>query len=159
MAMYFGGKSANLKACLATGLGLIILGTSALVAAMGHLEPKIPPVAAEDKQAGEEKKPLQKVGSSNPLSGNAEAIEIGQRLYFTWCVQCHGVKADGRSRFGEYAGDLTKFWRGYKEFVQIVKNGRPGRQMPPWKEVLDDENVAKIGAYLETRAVEGANWK
>src|SRR5215831_6308680 len=157
MVKYFGGGSLKLKACLATGLGLVILSSSALVAAMGHLEPKIPPVVAADTQAGEEHK--QKVESSNPLSGNAEAIEIGQRLYFTWCVQCHGPKANGESRFGKYAGDLTKFWRGYKEFVQIVKNGRPGRQMPPWKEVLDDENIAKIGAFLETRAVEGANWK
>jgi mono/diheme cytochrome c family protein len=31
--------------------------------------------------------------------------------------------------------------------------------MPPWKDVLDDDNIAKIGAYLETRALEGANWK
>ena len=56
-------------------------------------------------------------------------------------------------------GDLTEFWRGYKEFVVIVKNGRAQKQMPPWKDVLDDDNIAKIGAYLETLAVEGANWQ
>jgi mono/diheme cytochrome c family protein len=31
--------------------------------------------------------------------------------------------------------------------------------MPPWKEVLDDDNIAKIGAYLETLAQEGASWQ
>src|SRR5690348_1247836 len=101
--------------------GVVMLAVSVDAAAGGgQVAQKISPVAAADTPAEEEKKPLQKVESSNPLSGNAEAIEIGQRLYFTWCVQCHGVKADGRSRFGEYAGDLTKFWRAYKEFVQIV---------------------------------------
>ena len=103
--------------------------------------------------------PSVKVPSSNPLSGDPEAIDLGKRLYFTWCVQCHGPKANGESRFGKYAGNLTTFWRGYKEFVVIVKNGRTAKQMPPWKDVLDDDNIAKIGAYLETRAQEGANWK
>lgn len=115
------------------------------------------PVAAGDTAT--EQKVAVKVPSSNPLSGDAEAIELGTKLYFTWCVQCHGHKADGESRFGKYAGDLTKFWRGYKEFVVIVKNGRPDKMMPPWKDVLDEDNIAKIGAFLETRAQEGANWK
>lgn len=99
------------------------------------------------------------VVSSNPLSGDPEAIDLGKRLYFTWCVQCHGYKANGESRFGEYAGDLTKYWRGYDEFIVIVKEGRPKKMMPPWKEVLDVDAINKIGAYLETLAVEGANWQ
>lgn len=120
----------------------------------GKLEPKL-----TTAQAAEQQESHGKVPSSNPLSGDAEAIDLGKRLYFTWCVQCHGPHANGESRFGKYAGDLTKFWRGYPEFVVIVKNGRVGRQMPPWKEVLDDDNIAKIGAYLETLAQEGANWQ
>lgn len=115
------------------------------------------PVAAEETATA--KASAGKVPSANPLSGDPEAIELGTRLYFTWCVQCHGHKANGESRFGKYAGDLTKFWRGYKEFVQIVKNGRPDKMMPPWKDVLDEDNIAKIGAFLETRAEEGANWQ
>ena len=63
------------------------------------------------------------------------------------------------SRFGKYAADLRVFWRGYGEFVTIVKNGRVDRQMPPWKEVLDDAKIAQLGAFLETLAEEGANWK
>ena len=120
----------------------------------GKLEPKLTTAQTAEAQGA-----APKIASSNPLSGDPEAIDLGKRLYFTWCVQCHGPKANGESRFGKYAGDLTHFWRGYPEFVVIVKNGRPGKQMPPWKEVLDDDNIAKVGAYLETLAVEGANWK
>jgi len=108
----------------------------------------------------EELKPGQTVPSSNPLSGDAEAIALGKRLYFTWCSPCHGAKADGETpRFGKYGANLTTFFRGYKEFVVIVKEGRPGKQMPPWKTVLDDDNIAKIGAYLETLAQPNANWR
>ena len=143
---------------LAASIGVV---GSGVVSAMGQLEPKLQIAGAEDQPAppSEEPKPAVKVPSSNPLSGDPEAIDLGKRLYFTWCVQCHGPKANGESRFGKYAGNLTVFWRGYKEFVVIVKDGRTGRQMPPWKAVLDDDNIAKIGAYLETLAVEGANWK
>jgi cytochrome c553 len=97
--------------------------------------------------------------SSNPMSGNQEAIDAGRKLYGMWCLQCHGPAADGVSRFGKYAGDLRVFWRGYREFVVIVKDGRTQKQMPPWKEVLDDTKIAQIGAYLETLALDGANWK
>jgi cytochrome c oxidase cbb3-type subunit 3 len=122
--------------------------------AMGNKEPKL---AAADAQTAPA--PGKKVPSANPLSGDPEAIELGKQLYFTWCVQCHGHKANGESRFGKYAGDLTHFWRGYKEFVVIVKNGRVDKMMPPWKDVLDEDNINKVGAFLETLAEEGANWK
>jgi mono/diheme cytochrome c family protein len=137
--------------CIAA-LGMSRLGLAAETEA-GKPEPK-PGAQTDEAQSSHVK-----VASSNPLSGDPEAINLGKRLFFTWCVQCHGPKANGESRFGKYAGDLTKFWRGYPEFVVIVKNGRVKNQMPPWKEVLDDDNIAKIGAYLETLAVEGANWK
>lgn len=126
---------------------------SGILAAMepGKLEPKIATADANNVTV--------KVDSSNPLSGDLEAIDLGQRLYFTWCVQCHGRNADGESRFGKYAGNLTKFWRGYPEFVKIVTNGRLKKRMPAWNEVLDEDAISKVGAYLETLAKEGANWK
>jgi cytochrome c oxidase cbb3-type subunit III len=111
------------------------------------------------QQPSAEKQATAAVPSSNPQSGKPEAIDAGRKLYGTWCQQCHGPKADGVSRFGNYAGDLRAFWRGYREFVTIVKDGRTQKQMPPWKEVLDDAKIAQIGAYLETLAIEGANWK
>jgi quinohemoprotein ethanol dehydrogenase len=109
------------------------------------------PVAAQQQTAA--------VPSDNPLSGDPAAIEAGRRLYNTWCSQCHGGKANGESRFGKYAADLTKFSKGYTEFTIAVVEGRPDKQMPPWDGVLDGEQISQIGAYLETLAVEGANWE
>jgi hypothetical protein len=31
--------------------------------------------------------------------------------------------------------------------------------MPAWGGVLKDDDIYRIGAYLETLAMEGANWK
>lgn len=93
--------------------------------------------------------------SSNPLSGDPESIELGKQLFVTWCAQCHGTDARG----GKYGANLQIFPRGYREFLATAKNGRPGKQMPPWKDTLDDEALNKIGAYLETLAQPGANWK
>ncbi len=123
----------------------------------GKKEPVLP--AATDSPSSATAEPSAHVPSSNPMSGQPEAVEAGRKLYFMWCVQCHGPKADGVSRFGQYAADLRKFWRGYREFVTIVTKGRPERQMPPWKEVLDEPKISQVGAYLETLAIEDANWR
>lgn len=97
--------------------------------------------------------------SDNPVLGDPEAIKKGRRLFNTWCTQCHGGKADGVSRFGKYAADLRKFKKGYSEFVGIVAAGIPENQMPPWYKVLDGDQIAQVGSYLETLAIEGANWR
>ena len=61
------------------------------------------------------------------------------------------------------AADLRVFNKGFGKFVEIVKNGRdvPARtaKMPPWGGVLSDQQIYQIGAYVETLAKEGANWK
>ena len=103
--------------------------------------------------------PTIEVKSDNPLSGDAEAIESGRKIYNTFCSQCHGPKADGVApRFGDYAADLRMFDKGYFEFVGIVVEGIVDKQMPPWGEYLDGDQISAIGAYLETLAIEGAKW-
>lgn len=130
---------------LRNGLKLALFSAAVAMAATGSTGP-----AAAQRAA---------VASDNPLSGDPEAIETGRRLYNTWCAQCHGGKADGESRFGKYAADLTKFSKGYTDFMTTVVAGRPDRQMPPWDGVLDGEQISQIGAYLETLAADGANWE
>ena len=147
----------RLASIVIVSVAVLGLSRAASLAAMeqGKLEPKIATAETEPAKDG-----AVKIPSGNPLSGDPDAIQLGKQLYFNWCVQCHGPKADGDSpRFGKYAGNLTKFWRGYKEFLNTVKNGRPGKQMPPWGQFMDDDTIAKLGAYLETLAVEGANWQ
>jgi mono/diheme cytochrome c family protein len=99
------------------------------------------------------------IPSSNPFHNNKEAIKEGAAIYYKYCIPCHGPEADGSSVFGKLGADLRVFWRGYAEFIAIVTAGRAEKGMPPWGKFLDGVQVAKIGAYLETLAKPGANWK
>ena len=99
-----------------------------------------------------------KVTSSNPLSGDDQAIQEGKTLYRAVCVVCHGMRANGRGRGIAGASNLRKFKRGYTLYVDIVKKGK--KKMPPYGggRVLSDSEIDQIGAYLETLAVRGAVW-
>lgn len=104
----------------------------------------------------------QQVPEVNPFAGDAKAIREGRSWYRNVCANCHGGRADGQGERGTGA-DLRKFNRGFRAFVEIVMNGRQvqGRiqGMPAWRGVLPDDDVYRIAAYLETLALEGANWK
>jgi mono/diheme cytochrome c family protein len=102
------------------------------------------------------------VPATNPLSGNEAAIAEGRSWFRAVCGNCHGPNADGMGDRGAGA-DLRVFNKGFRKFVETVKNGRdvPNRmaKMPPWGGVLSDQQIYQIGAYLETLAKDGANWK
>ncbi len=98
--------------------------------------------------------------SSNPLSGDEAAIRDGKSLFRGICAVCHGRNADGKGERGQGA-DLRKFKRGFTRYLEITQNGKDtGRtqKMPAWGKVLPEEDLIKIGAFLETLAIEGANW-
>lgn len=135
-----------------TGRALVAAAALVLSAATAHAVS-----SKQDDAKGDP--PTIEVKSDNPVSGNAEAIAQGRKLYNTFCAQCHGPKADGVApRFGEYAADLRVFDKGYFEFVGIVVEGIVDKQMPPWGEYFDGDQISAIGAYLETLAIEGARW-
>jgi mono/diheme cytochrome c family protein len=104
----------------------------------------------------------EEVPDVNPFSGNEKAVREGRSWYRGVCASCHGGKADGAGERGTGA-DLRKLQLGFKGFVHVVLDGRQvaGRTMamPAWRGVLKNEDIYKIGAYLETLAVDGANWK
>jgi mono/diheme cytochrome c family protein len=99
------------------------------------------------------------IPSSNPFSNDKEAIKEGAKIYFKFCISCHGPAADGMSVFGKLGADLRIYALGYAQFIVIATQGRPDKGMPPWGKYLDGVQLAKIGAYLETLAMPGANWK
>jgi mono/diheme cytochrome c family protein len=101
------------------------------------------------------------IPDSNPFSGDAKAIKSGKGWFRNTCTPCHGGRADGMGDMGTGA-DLRKLKIGFKRFHETVKNGRKvqGRaQFMPSFSFLDDKTIFEIGAYLETLAIEGANWK
>jgi cytochrome c-550 PedF len=107
---------------------------------------------------------------SNPYRSNAEAIKIGASGYNQNCARCHGLEAIS----GGIAPNLRKLdadCMGLKDakkkdaciaemdnyFVQTVRRGRTRNgavYMPPYEDILQQEAVWAIKAYLETRREE-----
>ncbi len=104
---------------------------------------------------------------TNPYRENAEAVKVGASGYNQNCARCHGLEAIS----GGIAPDLRKLdgdCLGLKEakkkdaciaemdnyFAQTVRRGRTRNgavYMPPYEDILQQEAVWAIKAYLETR--------
>lgn len=85
------------------------------------------------------------------------AVERGSQVYFTYCVSCHGVNADGQGRRAAKLSvaptDLThRQSPAFNAELMIRKGGEAlGRSsaMPPWEDELSHENIKDVMAYLE----------
>lgn len=88
----------------------------------------------------------------------SEAVEQGAKVYFTYCVSCHGVRGDGNGRRAAklQARPADLRWRyvpdGY--IATIIREGGEalGRSssMPPWQDELSAENIQDLLAYLNS---------
>jgi mono/diheme cytochrome c family protein len=72
-------------------------------------------------------------------------IEAGATIYGNYCSNCHG---DGlRNASGGATFDLRRLRASdHDRFVNSVLNGKS--QMPPWRDVLDTEQIESIWAYI-----------
>ena len=95
----------------------------------------------------------------NPYSGDEVAIAVGSSAYNSNCARCHGLEAVS----GGITPDLRKLndmtdWESVAEvnewYLQRVREGAVvnGRYlMPPFEQILNQEAIWAIKAYLETR--------
>ena len=79
---------------------------------------------------------------SSPLSPDLRAA---RSTYLTQCSQCHGTDAKGTAA----APNLQAFKGTEDDFVRIVRNGRAGTAMTPWKGLISDDDIRVIGRYIK----------
>jgi len=98
--------------------------------------------------------PVEFAGKTNPLGADA-SIE-GAKVFKSNCETCHGPQGRGDGPIGEaldpkpqnlaklqtVAGDDYLFWR--------ITEGRPGTSMPPWKNILTEEQIWQVVAFVRT---------
>jgi mono/diheme cytochrome c family protein len=76
---------------------------------------------------------------------NAENAAKGESAYGDFCLTCHGERL--RNPGGGTSFDLRRLRpEDYARFVNAVLNGK--NTMPPWRGVLDQEQVDAIWAYI-----------
>jgi cytochrome c55X len=94
----------------------------------------IPAAAAQQQQAA---------------NGPAELAQVqhGKRLYADHCSHCHGFNMVSA---GDVTFDLRTFPHDQRErFFDSVTNGKDNR-MPPWGDVLTQDEIADIWSYVCT---------
>lgn len=74
-------------------------------------------------------------------------IDKGKVSYAEKCSHCHGR---GMLTPGTVAPDLRKFPDDKERFFSVVKLGK-NNKMPPWGDVLNDEEIAELWAYTSSQ--------
>ena len=98
--------------------------------------------------------PSEFAGKTNPLG--ADAATEGAKIFKSNCETCHGIQGHGDGPIGEaldpkpmnlaelqtVAADDYLLWR--------ITEGRPGTSMPPWKNILTEEQIWQVVAFVRT---------
>jgi putative heme-binding domain-containing protein len=88
--------------------------------------------------------------ATNPLAGDADAIQSGMGMFRSRCADCHGMDARGVR-----GPDLTQVWASGRTdagLFRTLRRGVPGTEMPSVGPRTSDDEVWKMLAYLKTIA-------
>ena len=81
------------------------------------------------------------------LSTDKEAMKTGERLFINYCNTCHGSDARGSAGFPNLR-DTDWLYGGEPETIKTtIMHGRNG-MMPPWKDVLSQEDTVNVVDYV-----------
>ncbi|MBN2161712.1 MAG: c-type cytochrome [Pontiellaceae bacterium] len=96
--------------------------------------------------------------------GFERQASAGQQLFENYCVSCHGEKLDGRgpvsAMLDPLPRDLTRhqFVASYEErFKTSIKDGVKGTAMPPWKDILTDDQIDALLGYIESKSADASD--
>ncbi len=107
---------------------------------------------AEMATAAEQYDPLYEQYVNQPIpeiATNEEALDIGKRLYATYCTTCHGADARGVRGFPNLR-DHDWLWGGAPEQIQAsITQGRSGL-MPAWNQLLETEQIFNVSQYVRS---------
>jgi mono/diheme cytochrome c family protein len=80
-----------------------------------------------------------------PSTSAEQQAAKGETIYSDYCWTCHGERL--RNPGGGTSFDLRRLRpEDYSRFVNSVLNGK--NTMPPWRGVLDAEQIDSIWAYI-----------
>ncbi len=104
-------------------------------------------------------------GSAPAAVGNAES---GQEIYAKRCIWCHGEEGDGAGAAAERlnppprdftSGQYKIKTTGFDDMVpndsdifRMIRDGMPGTAMPGWHDVLSEQDMTDLVAYIKVFA-------
>lgn len=121
----------------------------------GHASDSVMPAFSEFNDA-EVLSLIQYLKSLDYVDANAES---GDRIYSTYCASCHGDDLKGRGDnyrlLDPYPRNLSRnqFVASYSgRFFDSIADGIKGTAMPPWKDVLSDDQIGAVINYIAERS-------
>src|SRR5215208_4563898 len=98
-------------------------------------------------------------GGLKDLTATAPEHDVvsGRIIYSTICIRCHGIdgKGEGQMKFTPPVADLTSPEVQSKLDARLFKSvhdGRANTAMGAWREVLSDDEIWDVLAYVRTLA-------
>ncbi len=86
------------------------------------------------------------------LAKDPAAMATGQRLFLTYCAQCHGSDAGGSRGFPKLSSQNPKNWLygdAGATLTQTITDGREG-MMPPMVAAIGQANVSAVANYVRS---------
>jgi cytochrome c oxidase cbb3-type subunit 3 len=90
------------------------------------------------------------------LVADAEANEIGRRLFAHNCAMCHGSDGRGAKGFPNLADNDWLYGGTYDQVLTSIDKGRVGT-MPPWGPMLGEDGVTEVVAYVQQLSGQNAD--
>ena len=82
------------------------------------------------------------------VAADKDAMEMGKRLYLTYCMQCHGSDARGSKGFPNLADKDWLYGGESEQIIETISNGRMG-VMPP-HDALGAETIKDLANYVRS---------
>ena len=82
------------------------------------------------------------------LAGDKQAMEVGKRLYLTYCMQCHGADARGAKGFPNLTDGDWLYGGEPEQVKETIANGRMG-VMPPHAP-LGGETIKDLANFVRS---------
>ena len=77
-----------------------------------------------------------------------ELMARGEKVYASTCIACHQANGQGMPpTFPALAGDEAFVLAPMKNQIEIILNGRPGTAMAPFRDLLNDVEIAAVATY------------
>ena len=83
-------------------------------------------------------------GAADPPAGNPAAVAAGERIYRERCVGCHRTGAGAGPSIFRTGLDPARFF-------DVVAEGRDGTNMPAFEELLSNDEIRQVYAFLMSR--------
>lgn len=99
-------------------------------------------------------------GQCGKKKKSAESFETGKNIYEANCSACHGITGGGdgpgsaalNPKPRNYKKDGFKYGSALDEVKRTIVEGIDGTDMPPWADVLTDEQIIQVAEYVKALA-------